>query len=488
MLQMRGNYQDAASRLAGALILRPSWPAANFAIARCYHNLGNTYSALAHVRTAISFAPENDDAHLLAAELYTASGNMREAVEHYENVIQRHPDNISARYNAARLLQRYDADAAIAHYEYIRRNITSDYNTLLSLADLYTGRRQHDRAIEILRELLVINPADRDLYSVLSTAYILAGRHAEAIALLDEVHDHLNSDSAYADFLLTRANPVVRARVMLVDPALRDYAEALAARIVAYTPARPSAWLAAGMLRYNAGNDDGADSLMTAAVLHPQSSAALWLEASRDYLNVGQAARALRFMVPSAGRFGENAQVHHQLGEAYLATGQFDSAEHAFQRSVAIDNGNYRAWAYLGTINTRLAKPAAAENAFRRALDRAPDDAGIMNNFAYSLAQFNRKLDVALALVNRALADEPNNESFLDTKGWILFGMGEYKQALEYIRRSIAIGGASAEVYEHLGDAYRAVGDNANARNAYERAIHLDPLNEALRGKRDATP
>ena len=55
------------------------------------------------------------------------------------------------------------------------------------------------------------------------------------------------------------------------------------------------------------------------------------------------------------------------------------------------------------------------------------------------------------------------------------YAAGDYAQSTDLYLRAIAAGGASAEVYNNLGVAYRAAGDLTRARDAYQRALQLDP-------------
>jgi tetratricopeptide (TPR) repeat protein len=67
--------------------------------------------------------------------------------------------------------------------------------------------------------------------------------------------------------------------------------------------------------------------------------------------------------------------------------------------------------------------------------DRSPTQ---NNLIAYMRSLANTDLDQALDEINLALKGE-DNESFLDTKAWILYRMGRYDEALTAIDRSIEI-------------------------------------------------
>ncbi|MCK4980326.1 MAG: hypothetical protein KAS62_08010 [Candidatus Delongbacteria bacterium] len=87
-------------------------------------------------------------------------------------------------------------------------------------------------------------------------------------------------------------------------------------------------------------------------------------------------------------------------------------------------------------------------------ISKFPKQFTLKNNYAYLLAQHNRNIEKALALVKNALNEDPNNISFLDTMAWIYYIKGDHQKAEEYIEQAFAQPGAlldanSKELYEH---------------------------------------
>ena len=88
------------------------------------------------------------------------------------------------------------------------------------------------------------------------------------------------------------------------------------------------------------------------------------------------------------------------------------------------------------------------------AISKFPKQLTLKNNYAYFLAEHNRNIDKALALVSSAVKEDPNNISFLDTIAWIYYIKGDHQKAEEYIEQAFARPGAlldvnSNELYEH---------------------------------------
>jgi len=105
-----------------------------------------------------------------------------------------------------------------------------------------------------------------------------------------------------------------------------------------------------------------------------------------------------------------------------------------------------------------------------------------LNYVGYTYAERNDSLEYALQLVNRALDIDKDNGYYIDSRGWIFYMMARYEDALHELKRASEIV-EDAVIYEHLGDVYRQLNDGIKAREAYEKALELDPSNDALMEK-----
>jgi Tfp pilus assembly protein PilF len=137
----------------------------------------------------------------------------------------------------------------------------------------------------------------------------------------------------------------------------------------------------------------------------------------------------------------------------------------------------------LATVWDMLKKYVQCDSLYELILSNNPKDIVAMNNYAYSLSVRGEKLDKALKMVEAALAEEADNASYLDTKGWILFQQKKHKEALKFIQKSLEIEPDNAEVLEHLGDIYQALRQPEKARVYYQRAAEIDTTNADLQRK-----
>jgi tetratricopeptide (TPR) repeat protein len=127
----------------------------------------------------------------------------------------------------------------------------------------------------------------------------------------------------------------------------------------------------------------------------------------------------------------------------------------------------------------RLGRPDELETRLRRLIEIKPDHAHAFNALGYSLAERNVRLPEARALIERALELSPNDPFILDSKGWVLFRLGETQAALEMLNQAFGIR-ADPEIAAHVGEVLWSLGRKDEARAVWEKARHAHPANEAL--------
>jgi tetratricopeptide (TPR) repeat protein len=101
-------------------------------------------------------------------------------------------------------------------------------------------------------------------------------------------------------------------------------------------------------------------------------------------------------------------------------------------------------------------------------------DAEVANTIGYSYADLNENLPEAKKLIGLAL-EKKDCPEHLDSMAWVLFRMGKYKEAAEYISKAIAANGKypNAVIADHAGDIFHALGDKKKALNNWLSAVKI---------------
>lgn len=102
----------------------------------------------------------------------------------------------------------------------------------------------------------------------------------------------------------------------------------------------------------------------------------------------------------------------------------------------------------------------AAYKDYERALKVDPEYAPVLNNYAYYLSEEGRQLKKALEMSRKTVEKEPDNATYLDTYGWLLYQLKRAKEAKPYFKHAMLYGGKdSAVVLEHYSKVLEALGE-----------------------------
>lgn len=100
-----------------------------------------------------------------------------------------------------------------------------------------------------------------------------------------------------------------------------------------------------------------------------------------------------------------------------------------------------------------------------------PDNIPTLNNCAYYMSITGGNLKKALKMSRKTIEAEPENATYLDTYGWILYLQRKYSQAKIYLKKAVLYGGKeSATVLEHYAETLKALGDTATAEVYFNKA------------------
>lgn len=127
-----------------------------------------------------------------------------------------------------------------------------------------------------------------------------------------------------------------------------------------------------------------------------------------------------------------------------------------------------------------------AEQALRKAVEIAPDQAAALNHLGYAMLERGDDLVEATRLIARANALRPDDPAITDSLGWALFLRGKTEEAILLLERAVAAEPTEPTLSEHLGDAYWAAGRRVDARYAWQAALVQSEAGDAttrLEGK-----
>lgn len=170
------------------------------------------------------------------------------------------------------------------------------------------------------------------------------------------------------------------------------------------------------------------------------------------------------------------AQAYSQRYQAYLASEQFEEALKDAEKLTELAPA--QGYILQGDAQARMGKSAEAIESYGKALGHDPLNATALNNRAYHRALFKTDLDEAVRDINEAIEIAGENAAFVDTRGYIAYLRGDFKQALADFNK--ALGGAEeepdpgfGEIYFHRALVYRKLSEPKLAEQDFEKAKKL---------------
>lgn len=187
------------------------------------------------------------------------------------------------------------------------------------------------------------------------------------------------------------------------------------------------------------------------------------------------------WVLREAGKFVDAAKVYEDVLAAVLKDQTLESDER--------DTFSERYRYILSSVYLDAKQLDKATKMLEQLLEQKPNDPGYNNDLGYIWADHDMNLDQAEKLIRKALElDEKRRKSnpgltpeenrpngaYLDSLGWVLYKKKEFKEAVKVLEQAVEDKSAQhIEIYDHLGDAYMALGDREKALEAWRKGLEV---------------
>ncbi len=509
--EVKGEYAQAALEYQEALRADTNH-AMYFALAKCYSALNKPALALDAAREAVRMSPDRIEYRKLLADISAATYDLDGAASQYEEIIARDSSNLEAWYNLARVYQARKPLKALETYERFTARFGPEWDVLLQTADLCNKLGYPVRAAAALRQMVDLDPGNRELRRTLAQTEIRAGNLDDALKVYGELRDMDPANMGYQaeiagvwllkkdynraaelfDPILKKDTVSIDVKIhigelyygqMEKDSTLVPVTKAIFEKIRDASPQdwRPY-WFLGGIA---SGQKD--DSLAVRSFRRVTELASWnadgWVFLSSVYLTKNDFQHTVGILESAVKAVPDDFRVNFFLGIAYSRVGRNPDAARVLEKARQISPRDTEAIAQLALVYDSMKKSDDSDSLYEEALRINPEFSLALNNYAYSLAERGLQLDRALVMARKALEGAPDNSSYLDTMGWIYFRLGRYREAETYVKKAIGRGDASAVVHEHMGDIYFKLNDTDRALEHWNAALKLDEGNTSLREK-----
>jgi predicted Zn-dependent protease len=149
----------------------------------------------------------------------------------------------------------------------------------------------------------------------------------------------------------------------------------------------------------------------------------------------------------------ENRAAVDQLVTLYAARQRTPEALRVLDASRAAAKGDPDLLYYIANLYARVGQKQTTEQILEQIVKLDPRHAPACNDLGYNWAEQGKNLDRAETLIRTAVRAEPDNGSFLDSLGWVLYKRGKFAQARSALEEAVkASSFPDPVVLDHLGD------------------------------------
>ncbi len=486
-------------------------------VGTCYEELRQLDLAARYYQKALSLKPDS-------LEILDALGNVSfmarkylAATGYYLQVLEAEPDRMVTRFNLARSYKGLgESTLALTHLERLNQQLRDLFRegegsedlqrfkrlVLEQLANIHVSLEQYDGALAVLEEASAADgEVDLEVLHNLARVHHMQGNMGAALQVLARCREQFD-DQQETDLLeveirldagqldgvdeaLDRLEKLAgqqgvdsdlwrRLVVLCTENGYPQRAARLLESITAGEAGKtPMSLFFLSRVRMDQDDLEGAmASIREGQQLFPEDSDFIFLEGEVLLLR-GQDEKCRALL--SGLLKGEKTEADEYLRSSLLFN-RFEKYELAGESLASglkrFPDDTTLLFQQAATLE-RAGRLTEAEKGFRRLLELEPDNAQALNYLGYMLAQSGERLDEAIALVGRALREEPRNGAYLDSMGWALFRAGMTRQAGSYLLDALKLIPDDPTIREHVGDYFLALGQRDDALVHYRKALEF---------------
>jgi tetratricopeptide (TPR) repeat protein len=510
-LDQKGEYATAILEYQDALKNYDD-PAIYNAIAKDYSILGKHDLAMQMGREAVKLEPNNRVYRQTLAEIYINAFALDDALKEYEAITVLDPKYQDAWLYLAKLQSLRNPEKALETYQKIISQFGPVGDVYYQMAQIYSALGKYKQAAEALQGMLELDPGNFEITKELGDIYLQQDSVEKALKVyteLTELHpENLSLRAAIAHAYLTKQNydaaaeqfeTVMQKDTLTIeeqikfgqifvsfiekDSAVAPYAVNLFEKIKTNYPDDWRPYWFLGAINNIQHKDSIAIYNYEKVIELAKSNPDGWVGAASIHYDRGQFDKAINLLLEAKKFVPDEFRIYFLLGVSYQRLHQTIEAASALEKAIQLNEKSVDALSALGLVYDEMKRFEDSDSIYEKALRLDPANHLLLNNYGYSLAERGIQLERALKMSKEAITQQPENQSYLDTYGWIYYKLGDYKEAEKWIQKAIELGSKSAVIYEHMGDIYLKLNEKDKAIDYWKKALELDPNNKTLQEK-----
>lgn len=456
--------------------------------------------AIAAAKLWHELEPKNLEARQVLAALLVRSGEMEAAASHFEYVLNngKHSERQRFMLITSLLSKEKDKNTALAVMQKLIAKRKNNPHALYAYSQLAYLVGNLDDALATVKKVIKLQPEWSEGYILQSNIFIRQGNKARAIEVLRQT---VESQSDNTTLRMFYARNLVDAKQF--DEAVNQFSELSDDEKLGH-----EARYALGLLKLQMNKPKEATEYFTqllqdgkrvveaqyylaqsfelqneldkaiqaySEVVNNQYSFEAGLRVALILAKQGQikdARISLQNMSPDS--LDKELRVYLTEGEILNTAKQYEDAVELYNEALSQLPDNNRLLYARALTAEKIGKVDLAIKDLQSIVKREPDNAQALNALGYTLVDKTKQHKKGFDYIKRALKLEPNDAAIHDSMGWAFYRLGQYDDALTYLRSAFEKL-KDSEIAAHLGEVLWVAGDREAAQEIWNSALQQAP-------------
>lgn len=505
------NYAKALESFTTAIEMNSQSAAVNYKIAEVLTKTEQGQKAIPYSLRAIELQPSNKYYRLSLARLYQSVGFFIDAAQTFEDLLKKYPDDESALYELAELYQnlgrvddmfrtfdlieenlgvkievvrerqrilmkRGDLDGVVAEYRKLIDAYPNETSYRIEFIDFLIQNKRREEATAEIAKYEEEESASARITLLKSELAWIAGDREGAFLLLEEAFETSSIDfevkfQIITNYLTMTSKPDDRARLTEISRALADK-----------SPGEYKAQAFVGDLLYQTGDKGTAVSYYLKAIRISPANFSVWQNIITTEAELNNYDSVLVHAEEALEYFPNQALLYYFAGTGHLIKNDYQKSIRSLEQGkrYTIDPDLLTVfYGQLGDAYNGLSEHEKSDLSYEKALKNKPTNDHVLNNYSYFLSLRKQKLEKALEMSSKLIEQHPDNPTYLDTHGWVLYVNGKYKESKKYLEKAVSLD-SDGTVIEHYGDVLFQLGDVEGAIQQWENAKEVGGASDSI--------
>jgi len=443
-------------------------------LASTYYQEEKIDSAIIYYENAIKYYPEKTEMKMTLGNLYSENRKFDKANRIFESIDEEYGINKSSTVASVQNLmwaERYNE--ALDKIKQLLEIYPDEilYNGLL--AEIYRGLGENNKAMEVYNNMIENYPEDPQTQLSLCDFLINQKRYKELFIIIEKVimNDNIRREDKLTLFARMIETPAIvetngnklQVSLMVLE---EEYKNDHVVQIL-----RPEV-----LLKQNRYNE--AENLLEEIIKKQPENYFAFEKLLLLYLDTGNFNKLEERGKECATKFNRSLLAKVLYATGAMENKNYETANEELRKATILAGNNQemimQVLSMKADIYYRMKEYEKAFETFEEALKTNKDDMMTLNNYAYYLAEQDKRLKEAEEMARKVIEKEEYNNTYLDTYGWVLYKRGKLRGAEEIFKKIIESGGDDPEYYEHYGYILKKRKKCEDAIIYWEKALKLD--------------